>query len=103
MAEEMKGVLQALNALIEMQKRFVNTWESPNTRFDRIDTEIVKVNRQMLREDQAAFRSDITARVDALARRMNEFEDLLDRNTEETRSARRSWGWHRENLRRHKW
>ena len=35
-----------------------------------------------------AFRSDITARVDSMARRIGEAEDLLDRNADETRSAR---------------
>jgi chromosome segregation ATPase len=104
MAEEMKGVLQALNALIDMQKRLVNTLEQSNVRFDRVDTELVKANRHLLKlqEDQgavrsdmasfrsemAAFRSEIVARVDALARRMDEFEVLLDKNMEETRSAR---------------
>jgi hypothetical protein len=65
MAEEMKGILQALGALIEMQKRLVNTLESSNARFDRVDTEILKVNRQLgqLHEGQAAFRSDMTASV----------------------------------------
>ena len=104
MAEEMKGVLQALGALIEMQKRLVNALESSNARFDRVDTEILKVNRQLgrlhegqaafrsdmtaFRSDMSAFRSDITARVDSMARRIGEAEDLLDRNAEETRSAR---------------
>lgn len=97
MADEMKGVLQALSSLIEMQKRFINTWESSAARFDRIDTETVKVNRQLLtlHEDQTAFRSDMTARADSLAKRMDamakrmiEFENLLDRNADETRSAR---------------
>lgn len=97
MAEEMKGILQALGALIEMQKRLVNTLESSNARFDRVDTEILKVNRQLgqlhegqaaFRSDMTAFRSDITARVDSMARRIGEAEDLLDRNADETRSAR---------------
>ena len=86
----MRGVLLAMNSLIDIQKRFVNTWEKASTRFDSIDTEFLRVNRKILKlqEDQAAFRSDITGRVDAVARRMDEIENVLEKNTEETKAAR---------------
>ncbi|NGO52937.1 hypothetical protein [Allomesorhizobium camelthorni] len=85
MAEETKGMLQALDALIDMQKRMLKSWEGTNARFDRIDTEIVKITRQnfktqedlaAFRTDMSAFRTDITGRIDALASRMTEFENM---------------------------
>ncbi len=91
MAEDTRAILQALNGAVEMLKRSAETMASASTRFDRIDAELVKAARQRLKtqEELATFRSDITARVDALARRMDELESLVDKSAEEARAARR--------------
>lgn len=88
MAEETKTILQALSAAVEMQKRVALAHSS--SRFDRIDTELAKLVRYILklREDQAAFQSDLIACLDSLARRMDDLENLLDTTSEDTRSAR---------------
>jgi hypothetical protein len=101
MAEENRGLdgrlLQALDALIESQKRTINSLERVNTRFDKVESELVKGTRNglKLQEDLSAlaaqvsaFGSEITGQVRALASRLDEVENHVDENIAETKAAR---------------
>ncbi|BCH16581.1 MULTISPECIES: hypothetical protein [unclassified Mesorhizobium] len=94
MAEERTGtegrLLPTLEALIDSQKRMLASLATVTDRFDRIDTEMVKLTRQglKLQSELSGLRSDITVRLDAVGSRLGELEHLADQNAVEIKGAR---------------
>ncbi len=94
MAEDRTGaegrLLPTLEALIDSQKRMLASLATVTDRFDRIDTEMVKLTRQglKLQSELSSFRADITAGLDAVGRRLEELEHLADHNAIEIKGAR---------------
>lgn len=108
MAEEGNGtersLLPTLEALIGLQKRLLTSISTFTDRFDRLDTEVVKLNRQgsktqsdmtslrsdmtSLRSEMTGLRSDVAARFDAVGTRFDELEHRADQNAAELRETR---------------